>query len=72
MAAASRPPRIEAPPDRAAFESSVRKLIEYDREDDGRWIAEIPAMPGVMVYGQSQQEATDRVLALAADVQFSA
>ena len=25
--------------------------IELDREEDGRWIAEIPALPGVLVYG---------------------
>lgn len=73
QARASRPPRSEPrPEERAAFESSVRRLIEYDREEDGRWIAEIPDMPGVMVYGQSQQEATERVLALATDVRFSA
>jgi hypothetical protein len=73
MAATSRYPRLETPSaERAAFESSVRPLIEYDREDDGRWIAEIPNMPGVMVYGRSQQEAMDRVLALASEVRFSA
>jgi hypothetical protein len=26
--------------------------IEIEREDDGRWIAEVPDLPGVMVYGQ--------------------
>lgn len=39
--------------------------IELDREDDGRWIAEIPALPGVMVYGASEPEALARVEALA-------
>jgi predicted RNase H-like HicB family nuclease len=26
--------------------------IEVDREDDGRWIAEVPDLPGVMAYGE--------------------
>jgi predicted RNase H-like HicB family nuclease len=38
--------------------------IEIDREDDGRWIAEIPEMPGVMAYGESRQEAITKVEAL--------
>jgi predicted RNase H-like HicB family nuclease len=40
-------------------------LIEIEREDDGRWIAEIPDLPGVMVYGQTREEAISRVEALA-------
>jgi predicted RNase H-like HicB family nuclease len=39
--------------------------IEMDREEDGRWIAEVPDLPGVMVYGQSPEEAMARVEALA-------
>jgi predicted RNase H-like HicB family nuclease len=39
--------------------------IEIDREDDGRWIAEVPDLPGVMVYGQSREEAIARVKVLA-------
>ncbi len=39
--------------------------IEIDREDDGRWIAEVPDLPGVMVYGKSREEAISRVKALA-------
>lgn len=31
--------------------------MEIDREDDGRWIAEIPKLPGVMAYGNTKQEA---------------
>jgi predicted RNase H-like HicB family nuclease len=40
-------------------------MIEFDREEDGRWIAEIPELPGVMVYGKSQQDAEVKVTALA-------
>ena len=39
--------------------------IEIDREDDGRWIAEIPELPGVMAYGKTRQEAIAKVEALA-------
>jgi predicted RNase H-like HicB family nuclease len=39
--------------------------IEIDREDDGRWIAEVPDLPGVMVYGKSREEVISRVKALA-------
>ncbi len=39
--------------------------IEIDREDDGRWIAEVPDLPGVMVYGRSREEAISKVKALA-------
>ncbi len=39
--------------------------IEVEREEDGRWIAEIPDLPGVMVYGQSREEALSKIKALA-------
>jgi predicted RNase H-like HicB family nuclease len=39
--------------------------IETEREDDGRWIAEVPALPGVMSYGTSEAEARAKVQALA-------
>ena len=39
--------------------------IEIDQEEDGRWIAEVPAIPGVMAYGQTQEEAIAQVKALA-------
>ena len=39
--------------------------IEIEREADGRFIAEIPELPGVMVYGNSRQEAVAKVEALA-------
>jgi predicted RNase H-like HicB family nuclease len=39
--------------------------IEIDREDDGRWIAEVPELSGAMAYGRSRDEAVARVQALA-------
>lgn len=38
--------------------------IEIDREDDGRWIAEIAELPGVLAYGQTREEAIERAKAL--------
>ena len=39
--------------------------IEIEREEDGRWLAEVPVLPGVMVYGQTREEAIARDKALA-------
>ena len=39
--------------------------VEVEREDDGRWIAEVPELPGVLAYGHGRQDAVDRVQALA-------
>ncbi len=39
--------------------------IELDREEDGRWIAEIASLPGVMAYGKTKREAVAKVKALA-------
>lgn len=40
-------------------------LVELEREDDGRWIAEVPELPGVMAYGGSPDQAKAKVQALA-------
>ena len=39
--------------------------IELEREDDGRWLADVPALPGVMAYGADREEALRAVQALA-------
>lgn len=39
--------------------------VEFEREMDGRWIAEVSALPGVMAYGKTRQEAQRRVYAIA-------
>ena len=39
--------------------------IELEQEDDGRWIGEVPTLPGVMAYGQTRAEALAAVQALA-------
>jgi predicted RNase H-like HicB family nuclease len=42
----------------------VPLTIEVEREEDGRWLAEAPELPGVLTYGQTRQEAIDRAQAL--------
>ena len=39
--------------------------IETEREDDGGWIAEIPALPGVLAYGTTEAEARAKTKVLA-------
>lgn len=45
--------------------SAVSLTIELDREEDGRWFAEVPELPGVIAYGSSQADAVRNVEALA-------
>jgi predicted RNase H-like HicB family nuclease len=42
--------------------------IEFEQESDGRWIADVVDLPGVMVYGQSQTEAFRSAQALALEI----
>lgn len=39
--------------------------VEFDRENDGRWIAEIPKLQGVMAYGSTKAQARQKVYAIA-------
>lgn len=39
--------------------------IESEREEDGRWLAEVPQLPGVLAYGTSRDEALSRAQVLA-------
>lgn len=43
----------------------MRFHIQLEREDDGRWIAEVAGLPGVMVYGRDQNDAVAKVQSLA-------
>jgi predicted RNase H-like HicB family nuclease len=40
-------------------------IVEIEPENDGRWIAEVPDLPGVMTYCQTREEAISKVKALA-------
>ena len=50
---------------KAPVERGFSLAIEYYREEDGRWLAEIPALPGVTSYGRTKKQATIAVQALA-------
>lgn len=39
--------------------------IEYEREEDGRWLAEVDGLPGVLAYGNTPDEAMVKAEALA-------
>ena len=39
--------------------------IEREQEEDGRWLAEVPELPGVLAYGTSPEEAMARAEVLA-------
>ncbi len=43
----------------------MRFTIETEREEDGRWIAEVVGLPGVMKYGQTRADAIGKAEALA-------
>src|SRR6266508_2161410 len=47
------------------YSTRVVFSIEIEREEDGRWLAEVPALAGVMCYGADRDEAVARVQALA-------
>ena len=38
--------------------------LEIDQEEDGRWLAEVPELPGVMAYGQAREEAVAKAQSL--------
>jgi predicted RNase H-like HicB family nuclease len=46
----------------------VKLSIELEREDDGRWIAEAPELPGVMTYGTTREEAINNTERLVIEV----
>ena len=43
----------------------LRFIIETERENDGRWIAEIPQVPGALAYGATTEEAVNKAYAIA-------
>jgi predicted RNase H-like HicB family nuclease len=53
-------------PSRTAMKGLRSMLkVETEREEDGRWIAEVAALPGVMTYGATRAEAVSKAEALA-------
>jgi predicted RNase H-like HicB family nuclease len=52
-------------PPEPARSSELQFSIEVEREEDGRWIAEIADIPGVLAYGDTREQATANACALA-------
>jgi predicted RNase H-like HicB family nuclease len=50
---------VPQPPDSESFS------IVFEQEDDGRWLAEVPELPGVMKYSGTKEDAEIAVTALA-------
>jgi len=47
------------------MKAQMHFTIEHEQEDDGRWLAEVPELPGVVAYGATALEAMARAEALA-------
>jgi len=58
----SRPELAVTPKLNPVSEPKMRTQVQ--REDDGRWICEVPALPGVMAYGITEEEARASAVAL--------
>ncbi len=43
----------------------MKYAIEHEREEDGRWLAEVPELPGVLAYGTTADEAMAKAEVLA-------
>lgn len=52
-------------PARSTRSQALQFNIETERETDGRWIAEIPEIPGAMAYGRTERHAKAKAYALA-------
>jgi predicted RNase H-like HicB family nuclease len=40
-------------------------IVDVEREEDGRWIGEVTDLPGVLVYGDTREDAIEEAKALA-------
>lgn len=47
------------------MDTAMNFQIEYEREEDGRWLAEVPQLPGVLAYGTSANDAMAKAQVLA-------
>jgi predicted RNase H-like HicB family nuclease len=52
-------------PARGTRSQDLQLSIETEQEVDGRWIAEIPEVPGALAYGQTEKEAISKASAIA-------
>jgi predicted RNase H-like HicB family nuclease len=59
MATQPKPPQLPPPEDTESFK------VDFEQEEDGRWLADIPDLPGVMAYGATKRDAEVAAVALA-------
>lgn len=52
-------------PPQGTRSQDLRFTVETELESDGRWIAEIPQVPGALAYGRTKEEATNKAYAIA-------
>jgi predicted RNase H-like HicB family nuclease len=55
----------ERKPPRSTGSHDLRFIVETELETDGRWIAEIPQIPGALAYGTTKEEAINKAYAIA-------
>lgn len=56
---------IGSKPPRSTRSQDLRFSVELEQETDGRWIAEIPEIPGALAYGKTKEEAINKAYAIA-------
>jgi len=65
LARSCRSDRALAPTEAEHYIAIMHLTVETDREEDGRWIAEVPDLAGVLAYGETRDQAIARAEALA-------
>ena len=55
----------ERKPPHSTRSKDLRFIVETEVENDGRWIAEIPQIPGALAYGATREEAINKAYAIA-------
>ena len=53
------------PSAKVTSEAKLKLSVEVEQEQDGRWLAEVPQLPGVLAYGSSKEQSIARAKALA-------
>lgn len=56
---------VTTPDKKPARSQHLRFVVEIERETDGRWIAEIPEIPGALAYGETKEGAVSKAYAIA-------
>lgn len=63
-----RPRTINERSEGSPMSDQIEVFVEVEQEADGRWLAEVPDLPGVLAYGSTADEAASRAQILAEQV----